>query len=156
MEAFPAPTMDESRTAGQVKDCSIARVGHQTSWRRNNLFLCDGKFWHHVQYTRYQGIAFCDPMGLSRRNFLRSLVGCGSTEILRVATAAFLGRDKKLIVPVPTFEAIEQYAKSTGCQITAVPLNRELAHDLDATVIHTKGSPSLVYICNPNNPTATL
>ena len=84
------------------------------------------------------------------------LVGCGSTEILRVATAAFLGRDKKLIVPVPTFEAIEQYAKSTGCQITAVPLNRELAHDLDATVIHTKGSPSLVYICNPNNPTATL
>jgi len=29
MEAFPAPTMDESRTAGQVKDCSIARVGHQ-------------------------------------------------------------------------------------------------------------------------------
>ncbi len=86
----------------------------------------------------------------------RILVGCGSTEILRVATAAFLGRGKKLIVPVPTFEAIEQYSKSTGCQLAAVPLNREFSHDLDAMLIHAKQSPSLVYICNPNNPTATL
>jgi histidinol-phosphate aminotransferase len=37
-----------------------------------------------------------------------------------------------------------------------VPLTNEFAHDLGAMLTATKTAESLVYICNPNNPTASL
>jgi histidinol-phosphate aminotransferase len=84
------------------------------------------------------------------------LTGCGSTEILRIAASAFLSLGKKLIVASPTFEAIAAYADPTGAQIVKVPLTSNYAHDLDAMLAQTAGAPSLIYICNPNNPTASL
>lgn len=84
------------------------------------------------------------------------ITGCGSTEILRVAAAAFLGPGKKLIVPTPTFEAVSEYAAATGAEIEKVPLTTDYAHDLDAMLARTASMPSLIYICNPNNPTASL
>ena len=50
------------------------------------------------------------------------LLGCGSTEILRVAAAAFLGKGKQLVQALPTFETIEQYARSSGSEVVSVPL----------------------------------
>ena len=82
--------------------------------------------------------------------------GCGSTEILRVAVAAFLGPGKKLIVPTPTFEAVGDYAAATGAEIQKIPLTSNYAHDLDAMLAQAASAPSLTYICNPNNPTASL
>ena len=84
------------------------------------------------------------------------ITGCGSTEILRVAVAAFLGPGKKLIVPTPTFEAAGDYAAATGAEIDKVPLTSDYAHDLEAMLAKTASMPSLIYICNPNNPTASL
>jgi histidinol-phosphate aminotransferase len=84
------------------------------------------------------------------------LLGCGSTEILRVAACAFLGRGKQLIHASPTFEAIEHYAASVDSEIIAVPLTSAFAHDLDAMLGRVGSSTRLVYICNPNNPTASL
>lgn len=84
------------------------------------------------------------------------LLGCGSTEILRMAACAFLGRPKQLIQASPTFEAPEHYARAVGCDALSVPLTHAYAHDLDAMLSHASASPCLVYICNPNNPTASL
>jgi histidinol-phosphate aminotransferase len=84
------------------------------------------------------------------------LAGCGSTEILRIAASAFLAPGKKLIVASPTFEAIAAYAGSTGAQVAKVPLTSNYAHDLDAMLAQASGAASLIYICNPNNPTASL
>jgi histidinol-phosphate aminotransferase len=86
----------------------------------------------------------------------RVLLGCGSTEILRMAACAFLGNGKQLIQASPTFEAIEHYAAAAGSEITPVPLTRDFAHDLDAMLARARASSTLVYICNPNNPTASL
>ncbi len=86
----------------------------------------------------------------------RVLFACGSTEILRVAACAFLGRGRQLIQPSPTFEAIEDYAKSLGSEVTSVPLAPKFAHDVDAMLARAGASTGLVYICNPNNPTATI
>src|ERR1700721_1013111 len=52
----------------------------------------------------------------------RVLLGCGSTEILRVAACAFLGRGKQLIHASPTFEAIEHYPASVDSEGVAGPL----------------------------------
>lgn len=84
------------------------------------------------------------------------VTGCGSTEILRVAAEAFLGPGKKLIVPTPTFEAIGEYAHAIGADIQKVPLTSTYAHDLDAMLAEAASAPSLIYVCNPNNPTASL
>jgi histidinol-phosphate aminotransferase len=84
------------------------------------------------------------------------LLGCGSTEILRVATSAFLGNGKQLIQASPTFEAIEHYARAAASEVISVRLTPAFAHDLDAMLARATASTTLVYICNPNNPTASL
>jgi histidinol-phosphate aminotransferase len=84
------------------------------------------------------------------------LLGCGSTDILRMAASAFLGNGKQLVQPSPSFEAIERYAHATGCKIVSVPLARDFSHDVGGMLAHADASTALVYVCNPNNPTATL
>ena len=84
------------------------------------------------------------------------VLGCGSTEILRMAADAFVGPRKKLLVAVPTFDAIGDWARRAGAEVVAVPLTRNYAHDLDAMLARSDAATGLVYICNPNNPTGTL
>ena len=86
----------------------------------------------------------------------RVLLGCGSMDILRAATGAFLGPGKALIIPQPTFEAIADYSSPLGAETLRVPLDRNYAHDLDAMLAAARKQPSLIYVCNPNNPTATI
>jgi histidinol-phosphate aminotransferase len=81
---------------------------------------------------------------------------CGSTEILRVAACAFLGAGKQFIQASPTFEDAAEYAKTTGAEVVAVPLDRTYAHDLGAMLSRVGPSTGLIYICNPNNPTASI
>ncbi len=84
------------------------------------------------------------------------LLGCGSTEVIRAATMAFLSVGESLLQPSPTFEAVEHYAQSTGANVVSVPLNGEFANDLDGMLERAGSWTTLVYICNPNNPTASL
>jgi histidinol-phosphate aminotransferase len=84
------------------------------------------------------------------------LFACGSTEILRVAACAFLGKGRQLVQANPTFEAIEGYAKSVGSKVLSLPLDPIFAHDLGGMLAHTGASTGLIYICNPNNPTASI
>lgn len=84
----------------------------------------------------------------------RVILGAGSTEILRVACDAFLGRGKQLIQPSPTYPDMEVYARSIGTHVISEAANTPFTFDLDAMRSHL-GS-GLVYICNPNNPTGTV
>jgi len=84
------------------------------------------------------------------------LLGCGSTEILRMAAFAFLGNGKQLIQALPTFGPIEHYARAAGSEVIPIRLTRDFAHDLDGMLARANSSCTLVYICNPNNPTASL
>ncbi len=84
------------------------------------------------------------------------ILGCGSTEVLRVAAMAFLGPGKKLIQASPTYEAMENYARSCGADVVSVPLNKKQGHDLGAMLSHVDANTGLIYICNPNNPTASI
>jgi histidinol-phosphate aminotransferase len=84
------------------------------------------------------------------------LLGCGSTDILRMAAFAFLDNGKQLIQASPTFEAIENYARAASSEVISVPLTRRFSHDLDGMQARINASTTLVYICNPNNPTASL
>jgi histidinol-phosphate aminotransferase len=91
-----------------------------------------------------------------RRSVEQIALGCGSTEVLRGAVDAFLGRSDRLIMAQPTFEAVADYARAAGAEVLPVPLNRSFAHDLPAMSAQVNKSTKLVYICNPNNPTGSL
>lgn len=84
------------------------------------------------------------------------LLGCGSTEILRMAAFAFLGSGKQLIQALPTYEAIGNYARAASSQAISVPLTPRFFHDLEGMQARVTPSTTLVYLCNPNNPTASL
>ena len=83
-------------------------------------------------------------------------LGCGSTELLRMAAETFLGPGKSLILASPTYQAIAQAARLVSAEVRSVPLTRLYSHDLLAMLAKTDSTTGLIYICNPNNPTGTL
>ena len=86
----------------------------------------------------------------------RVVLGAGSSEVLRLCDAAFLGPGRSLVVAQPTFEAVLHYAKVTTAEPVAVPLTADFRHDLPAMARACDARTGLVYVCNPNNPTGTI
>jgi histidinol-phosphate aminotransferase len=84
------------------------------------------------------------------------VLGCGSTEVLKMAASAFLGPDKRLVAAEPTFEAVLQFGKVSRAEAVKVPLDGRHRHDLDAMARACDARVGLVYVCNPNNPTGTV
>jgi len=83
------------------------------------------------------------------------LLGDGSGEILKLAAAAFTARDKKIVTANPTFESIARHAGVAGADVVKINLASDYAHDLKKMLVAANGA-GLVYICNPNNPTASI
>ena len=97
------------------------------------------------------------------------LLGDGSGEILKLAAAAFTNNDKKIVVANPTFEAIGRHASVARAEVVKVDLTSDYRHDVQKMLAAANGAASssaatdgagnsagLVYICNPNNPTASI
>ena len=106
------------------------------------------------------------------------LLGDGSGEILKICASAFTGpmtNDNKpvelsrptrgpaltfipgrgkMIVADPTFEAILNHARISGAEVVKVPLDTAFGHDLPKML--ASAVEGLIYICNPNNPTASI
>ena len=84
------------------------------------------------------------------------VLGCGSTEILRMATEAFAGPGRKVIAASPTFDGIAVHGGRAGADVIGVPLRRDYSHDIPAMLAVAGAASGVVYVCNPNNPTGTL
>src|SRR6185312_4528146 len=83
------------------------------------------------------------------------LLGDGSGEILKLSAASFTSKDRKLVIPNPTFEAIARHATVSGADVVKIDLTSDYRHDLQKMLAAANGA-GLVYICNPNNPTASI
>ncbi len=83
------------------------------------------------------------------------VLGDGSGEILKICAETFTGPTQgKLVAADPTFEAILEYSKACGADVVKVPLTNSYAHDLEK--MGASAQKGLIYICNPNNPTASI
>jgi histidinol-phosphate aminotransferase len=83
------------------------------------------------------------------------LLGDGSSEILKLCAETFTGKNRGTLVAAdPTFEPILQQAGINGAEVVKVPLNASFAHDLPKMLAAVKRG--LIYVCNPNNPTASI
>src|SRR5881398_4244866 len=83
------------------------------------------------------------------------LLGDGSGEILKLCAETFTGpKQGTLVVGDPTFEAIINNATANGAEVVKVPLTGTFSHDLPKMMNAAKEG--LIYVCNPNNPTASI
>ena len=115
---------------------------------------------------------------VNRVNRDQIVLGDGSGEILKICASAFTGPASgrgrpielskptrgpaltfvpgrgTLVVADPTYEAIVNHARVNRATVVKIPLNRTYAHDLPRMLAAAREG--LVYICNPNNPTASI
>ena len=106
------------------------------------------------------------------------VLGDGSGEILKICASAFTGPATgsrrpvelskptrgpgltfipgrgTLVVADPTYEAIVNYARVNRADVVKVPLKKDFGHDLPRMLAAAREG--LIYICNPNNPTASI
>jgi histidinol-phosphate aminotransferase len=84
------------------------------------------------------------------------VLGCGSGELLRNCVTAFCPPRSHVITPSPTFESLGRHAEAAGMKVSRVPLAKDFSHDLGAMLAAVTSDTSLIYICNPNNPTGSI
>ncbi len=84
------------------------------------------------------------------------ILGCGSTEILRVADDAFLDPSRNVVAAAPTFEAVLEYARVLNSNAVQIPLTPDHRHDLPKMAAACTSKTGVAYVCNPNNPTGTI
>lgn len=80
----------------------------------------------------------------------------GSTEGLTAAGLVYGMNGGEIIAADPTFQSMLRYAETHGAFVHRVPVNDKMEHDLTAMHQRVNNKTSLIFICNPNNPTGTL
>ena len=85
------------------------------------------------------------------------VIGSGSGELLRMAAllAATTVPGSELVASKPTYEELPEFAGRLGLKVQWVEPDSAHRHDLNAMRAAVTERTSLVYVCNPNNPTGT-
>jgi histidinol-phosphate aminotransferase len=83
------------------------------------------------------------------------MLGAGSIEPLKIVTELFCIPGHRPVAAEPTFEAVVMYAGLSHIEPIKVPLATDHRIDLDHMLAAAKGA-GLLYVCNPNNPTAAI
>lgn len=82
------------------------------------------------------------------------IVGCGSSQILQMVANVYCTKGTTLVQAAPSYEAMAHHAKVAGGAVEYVPLNANFEHDV--AQFAARKSANIFYICNPNNPTASI
>lgn len=83
------------------------------------------------------------------------LFGNGSDDIIAILTRALLYPGVNTVMATPSFSQYKHNADIEGAEVREVPL-KDGKHDLDAMFNQIDENTSIVWVCNPNNPTGTI
>lgn len=91
-------------------------------------------------------------------------LGNGSSEVIQAAVQALIvkaqraGKPVQLLEPVPTFNYAEIYSKAMNIPVVNVPIKGNGEIDIGALkkAENNFRGHTIVYLCNPNNPTARI
>lgn len=84
------------------------------------------------------------------------LLGCGSTEILKIATETFCSPSGAAVVAEPTFEAVVNYCPLARARAVKIPLTKDYKHDLPRMLDTAALVGGFIFFCNPANPAGTF
>ena len=84
------------------------------------------------------------------------LLSSGSSPILMAAAMCFCKEGDSVISGDPSYADLPEIAERFKAKWVKVPLTADYKLDLDAMEKAIDNTTKLVYICNPNNPTATV
>jgi len=84
------------------------------------------------------------------------IITVGSTEGLKITGLTYGIGGHEIIAADPVFKALIGYAENFGAFIHRVPLNDKLEHDLEEMERRITGNTSLIFLCNPSNPSGTI
>jgi len=90
--------------------------------------------------------------GFAKENIL---IGNGSNEMIFTILAASLEREKKVIIPAPTFAVYSLISSNLNADIRTVLLNEDFSFDTDKIISECTSPGSVTILCSPNNPTGT-
>src|SRR5438105_5295355 len=124
-------------------DLLIDTLAKMNGVSREQILLGDGS----GEILKMCASAFTGPMGGYRRTFELA-------KPTRGPALKFIPGRGKMIVADPTFEAILNHAQVNGAEVVKVPLTKTFAHDLPR--MRAAAVEGLIYVCNPNNPTASI
>lgn len=79
--------------------------------------------------------------------------GAGSSELLTTAARALGGRGRSFVYPSPSFAMYQINSTLANAESIPVQVDGNHAVDLDAMLGAIRDDTTLVYLCNPNNPT---
>ncbi|NQV07450.1 aminotransferase class I/II-fold pyridoxal phosphate-dependent enzyme [bacterium] len=96
--------------------------------------------------------ALSDHLGVPAAN---TLTGGASNEITLMTGLACGGPGTSAVFAEPSFPLYRIATLASGATPMAVPLDAEHRHDLDAMAAAIRPDTTVVYVCNPNNPTGT-
>ena len=80
----------------------------------------------------------------------------GSREGLKSCGLIYGSKGGEIVAPAPTYEALLTYSDHIGAYVNRVPLDKNYGVDLEEMERRITLKTSLVFVCNPNNPTGTL
>jgi histidinol-phosphate aminotransferase len=83
-------------------------------------------------------------------------VGAGSSEVLRCTALSVGGPGTSAVFASPSFIMYRIATLVAYADPIAVPLNSSFRHDLDAMLEAVTDTTTIVYVCNPNNPTGGI
>ena len=133
------------RYPDEHSDLLIETVSKINGVEREQILLGDGS----GEILKLCAAAFTGPMSNTRRDSVPL-----ATPTRGGALRAFTPGRGKMVVADPTFEAIANHANISGAEVVKVPLTSSFAHDL--AKMAAAANEGLIYICNPNNPTASI
>lgn len=83
------------------------------------------------------------------------IFGNGSDDLIAIITRALLYPGVNTVMADPSFSQYWHNAEIEGAEIRKVPC-KDGVHDLDAMLAAIDENTSVVWVCNPNNPTGTI
>ncbi len=84
------------------------------------------------------------------------MMGPGSTDLLEKTAMVMFAEGGNIISADPSYMSLIKVAEATGATWKPVPLKDDWSHDLKGMEAAIDADTKLIYICNPNNPTASM
>jgi histidinol-phosphate aminotransferase len=107
--------------------------------------------YHYQEFRDIQStIAGSEELSLNQ-----VVLGAGSSEVLHTAVDVFTSPTRPLISVTPAYEGPIELARALGRPVVLTKLREDYTADLKKLAAEAdKSKGGLIYLCNPNNPTA--